>query len=199
MRFRELKLRKNPDCVVCGPNPTVTKLIDYEAVLRHPAGGGGTPASGVPEITVEDLKAMRDRGDDFVLVDVREPHEFAICALPGFGQDPARDPAGEPEPPVDRGRDRRPLQAAAAPGRAAARGGLPQGRNLAGGIDRWADRSTRRCRGTERHGQCDRRPTGRSVWTQFSPSSECSRPFSRIPSRPQGLLPGPVGRAYSAG
>nr|MDQ5873480.1 molybdopterin-synthase adenylyltransferase MoeB [Acidobacteriota bacterium] len=83
MRFRELKLRKNPDCAVCGPNPTVTKLIDYEEFcgIRQEERMAAS-ASAIPEITVQDLKAMRDRSDDFVLVDVREPHEFAICALP---------------------------------------------------------------------------------------------------------------------
>jgi molybdopterin/thiamine biosynthesis adenylyltransferase/rhodanese-related sulfurtransferase/molybdopterin converting factor small subunit len=80
MSFRELKLHKNPECVVCGPHPTVTKLIDYEAFCGVAQQTAAT--SGIPEIPVEELKAMRDRGDDFVLVDVREPHEVAICALP---------------------------------------------------------------------------------------------------------------------
>jgi molybdopterin/thiamine biosynthesis adenylyltransferase/rhodanese-related sulfurtransferase/molybdopterin converting factor small subunit len=80
MSFRELKLRKNPECVVCGPHPTVTKLIDYEAFCGVTQQTAAAP--GIPEIPVEELKAMRDRGDDFVLVDVREPHEVAICALP---------------------------------------------------------------------------------------------------------------------
>src|SRR5215510_6988950 len=69
MRFRELKLRKNPDCVVCGPHPTVTRLIDYEAfcgILPETAAA----APGIPEISVEELKTLRDRGTDFVLVDV---------------------------------------------------------------------------------------------------------------------------------
>src|SRR6266849_2089119 len=81
MSFRELKLRKNPDCVVCGPHPTVTKLVDYEAFcgVEPDAAGAGT---GVPEISVEELATLRDRREDFVLVDVREPHEFQICAFP---------------------------------------------------------------------------------------------------------------------
>ena len=80
---------------------------------------------------------MRDRGDDFVLVDVREPHEFAICALPGLGQDPARDAAPEPEQALDRGRDRRPLQdggpqregRAVPPGGGVPEGEQPRGRH----------------------------------------------------------------------
>src|ERR1700747_24208 len=68
MRFRELKLRKNPDCVVCGPNPQIPNLIDYEAFCGVVAEAA-TAASGVPEITVEELAQMRRRGDGFVLVD----------------------------------------------------------------------------------------------------------------------------------
>jgi adenylyltransferase/sulfurtransferase len=82
MKFRELKLRKNPDCVVCGTNPTVTKLIDYEEFcgLR----GQEKPVSnGVPEISVEELKQRLDAKEDFVLLDVREPHEYQICNLNG--------------------------------------------------------------------------------------------------------------------
>ncbi len=85
MRFRELKLRKNPDCVVCGPSPTVTKLIDYEAfcgIVPEAAAGAAVAAAAVPEITVEELKARRDRGAATVLVDVREPHEWAISQFP---------------------------------------------------------------------------------------------------------------------
>jgi sulfur-carrier protein adenylyltransferase/sulfurtransferase len=83
MKFRELKLRKNPDCVVCGTNPTVTKLIDYEEFcgLR----GQEKPVSNcVPEISVEELKQRMDAKEDFVLLDVREPHEYNICNLNGI-------------------------------------------------------------------------------------------------------------------
>ncbi|HKA38047.1 MAG TPA: molybdopterin-synthase adenylyltransferase MoeB, partial [Thermoanaerobaculia bacterium] len=74
MRFRELKLRKNPDCVLCGPNPTVTKLVDYEAFCG--IGPEAEVASnGVPEISVEEFRKLRESRDPFVLVDVREPHE----------------------------------------------------------------------------------------------------------------------------
>src|SRR5262247_1109782 len=77
MRFRELKLRKNPDCILCGANPTVKKLVDYEAFC-----GIGPEAevasSGVPEISVEEFRKLRESRNPFVLVDVREPHEFAI-------------------------------------------------------------------------------------------------------------------------
>jgi adenylyltransferase/sulfurtransferase len=91
MKFRELKLKKNPDCVVCGPHPTVTKLIDYEAFCGVAAGGTEAPQAGVPEISVEELAAMRERGQSPRILDVREPHEIAICALPGS----VRIPLGE--------------------------------------------------------------------------------------------------------
>ncbi|HEY9232335.1 MAG TPA: ubiquitin-like small modifier protein 1, partial [Blastocatellia bacterium] len=82
MKFRELKLRKNPDCPVCGVNPTITELIDYQEFC------GVTPHEEVSvgkefEITPLELKARMERGDDFVLIDVREPEEFAIARIPG--------------------------------------------------------------------------------------------------------------------
>jgi adenylyltransferase/sulfurtransferase len=89
MKFRELKLRKDPDCPVCGTHPTVTKLIDYEQFC------GVAPAAAAPEdsvlgdaennqeITVLELKARRDRGEDPFVLDVREPHEYDINRIPG--------------------------------------------------------------------------------------------------------------------
>ena len=82
MSFRELKLRKNPDCPVCGPNATIHELIDYEqfcGVTHQPEVSVGADF----EITPLELKAKMDRGDQFVLVDVREPEEYAICRIPG--------------------------------------------------------------------------------------------------------------------
>jgi adenylyltransferase/sulfurtransferase len=82
MKFRELKLRKNPECPVCGVNPTIHELIDYEqfcGVTHQPQVAVGEDF----EITPLELKAKMDRGDDFVLIDVREPEEYAICRIPG--------------------------------------------------------------------------------------------------------------------
>jgi adenylyltransferase/sulfurtransferase len=82
MEFRELKLRKNPDCPVCGTNPTIRELIDYEAFCGiSPA----MPAEGDAnlEITVEELKMKLDGGQDVFLLDVREPHEYEIANLGG--------------------------------------------------------------------------------------------------------------------
>ncbi|MBZ5643200.1 MAG: molybdopterin-synthase adenylyltransferase MoeB [Acidobacteriia bacterium] len=83
MRFRELKLRKNPECPVCGDHPTVTKLIDYEEFCG--IRGEETPAmtDGIPEITPKEMKARQDRGDDVFILDVREVHEYQICNLNG--------------------------------------------------------------------------------------------------------------------
>src|SRR5262245_5121822 len=85
MKFRELKLRKNPDCVVCGKHPTVTKLIDYEEFcgLRGQEKPVNTPTPSVPEITVEELKQKLDAKEDVFVLDVREPHEYKICNLNG--------------------------------------------------------------------------------------------------------------------
>ncbi len=89
MRFRELKIRKDPACPVCGPEPTVRALIDYEQFCGvAPAAPAASPAAApggsvVPEITVEELKARLDRGDRLSILDVREPHELQICRLDG--------------------------------------------------------------------------------------------------------------------
>src|ERR1700751_5422807 len=95
MSFRTLKLRKNPHCPVCGPNPTVTELIDYDqfcgiappsevgplevardkAVAEHPI------VDGIPQITVQELKRKLDAKEDVFVLDVREPHEYPIANL----------------------------------------------------------------------------------------------------------------------
>jgi adenylyltransferase/sulfurtransferase len=124
MRFRELKLRKDPDCPVCGTHPTVTALIDYEQFCGilppapEPAPGmnatnatngtnamTGTNGTSTPtEITAVELKQRLDRGDALKIVDVREPNEYQINRIPGsmlipLGDVPKRygelDPNGE--------------------------------------------------------------------------------------------------------
>src|SRR6266481_1986978 len=83
MKFRELKLRKDPECPVCGTHPTVTKLIDYQQFCGIPQHEPA-PAPGVAEGEIDpvEVKAKIDRGDRFVLIDVREPHEYQICNIP---------------------------------------------------------------------------------------------------------------------
>jgi sulfur-carrier protein adenylyltransferase/sulfurtransferase len=83
MRFRELKLRKNPECPVCGAHPTVTKLIDYAEFCGIRGEEAPAPQTTVPEIAPRELKARLDRGDDLFILDVREPHEYQICNLGG--------------------------------------------------------------------------------------------------------------------
>ena len=82
MKFRELKLRKDPNCPVCGENPSVKELIDYEEFCGlAPDQQAGPPK--LVEITAGELKRRLDRGDDLQVIDVREPHEYEIARLPG--------------------------------------------------------------------------------------------------------------------
>src|SRR5437763_4803779 len=83
MKFRELKLRKNPDCPVCGTHPTVTKLIDYNEFCGI-RGEEKQVSNGVPEIQVEELKRRLDAKEDLFVLDVREPHEYQICNIGGY-------------------------------------------------------------------------------------------------------------------
>ena len=146
MRFRELKVRRNPDCVICGPRPTVTKLIDYEAFC----GVGPTAPSGivpavhhVPELSVDELKAELDRGDKLVLVDVREPREWAISDL----SDSVKIPLGTlPQSLEKLSKDDEIVVYCRTGGRSGhavaflMEQGFEKVRNLAGGINRWAER-----------------------------------------------------------
>ena len=84
MRFRELKLRKNPECPVCGAHPTVTSLIDYAEFCGIRGEEAPALQTTVPEIAPRELKARLDRGDDLFILDVREPHEYQICNLGGY-------------------------------------------------------------------------------------------------------------------
>ena len=88
MKFRELKLQKDPDCPVCGTHPTVTTLIDYDQFCGvHPAAPepleSTTMQASPLDISAVDLKARLDRGDDLLVVDVREPQEYQINRIPG--------------------------------------------------------------------------------------------------------------------
>ncbi|MGN6522497.1 MAG: adenylyltransferase/sulfurtransferase MoeZ [Actinomycetes bacterium] len=86
MTYRDIKVRKDPECAICGTNPTVTELIDYEAFCGTISAEAADAARDAT-ISVKDLEQMlaeRERGErDFVLVDVREPHEFEIVRIPG--------------------------------------------------------------------------------------------------------------------
>jgi adenylyltransferase/sulfurtransferase len=84
MRFRELKLRRDPNCPACGDHPTVTKLIDYQQFCGIPQHEPA-PVAGSSEFEIDpvEVKAKLDRGDRFQFIDVREPHEYQICRIPG--------------------------------------------------------------------------------------------------------------------
>jgi molybdopterin/thiamine biosynthesis adenylyltransferase/rhodanese-related sulfurtransferase len=83
MRFRELKLKRNPDCPMCGDHRTITKLIDYEEFCGIRGEEAPAMTDGIPEITATELKRRQDRGEKLFILDVREPHEYQICNLNG--------------------------------------------------------------------------------------------------------------------
>jgi molybdopterin/thiamine biosynthesis adenylyltransferase/rhodanese-related sulfurtransferase len=83
MRFRELKLKRNPDCPMCGNHRTITKLIDYEEFCGIRGEEAPAMTDGIPEITATELKSRQDRGEKLFILDVREPHEYQICNLNG--------------------------------------------------------------------------------------------------------------------
>ena len=152
MRFRELKLRRDPDCPVCGDHPTVTELIDYDQFCGvAPAADAGTTGSGVPagedaahddEATVEQLQARIDRADGVFILDVREPQEFQICRIPGstlipLGDLPKRLPEleGRAEMIVHCKSGVRSAKAV----KLLREAGFTEAKNLRGGILRWID------------------------------------------------------------
>ena len=140
LRFRELELRKDPACPICGSNPTIRELIDYEAFC----GIGAEPTYAGPEITAEELRReMDEKGGDLVLVDVREPHEWEIAHIEGarlipLNQLPERlselDGHAEIVTHCHHGvRSMRALEILKG-------AGFGKVRSLAGGIDAWAER-----------------------------------------------------------
>ena len=110
MKFRELKLRKNPDCPVCGTYPTVKRLIDYQQFCGIvPEEKPAAMQNGIPQITPVELKRRIDAGEDVFVLDVREPHEYQIvnigAPLIPLGDLPNRLNELDPQ-----SRDRHPLQ-----------------------------------------------------------------------------------------
>ncbi len=81
MSFREMKLRKDPGCPICGENPTVTELIDYEEFCGIPQANAVAQENGVPVITVKELKQKMDAGEPINVLDVREPHEYEVANI----------------------------------------------------------------------------------------------------------------------
>ena len=134
MEFREMRLKKNDSCVVCGKNSTITSLIDYEAFCK----GKDEPVDF--EISVKDLQQRLAGGEKLILVDVREPFEFSIANLNGvlipLRSLPARTSELDPESEIivychTGSRSARAVEFLR-------QSGFPKARNLAGGIDAWS-------------------------------------------------------------
>lgn len=139
MRFRTLALRRDPSCPVCGDHPTITTPIDYEGFC-----GMSQPSSSpseIPTMTVHELKQLRDAGDDHFLLDVREPHEQAICRIDGAVLIPLGELEGRT---TELPRDRRILVHCKSGGRSARAVtrlrelGFADVWNISGGIIAWA-------------------------------------------------------------
>ncbi len=157
MNFRQLKLRKNPTCPACGTHE-IKQLIDYDQFcgLAPPASNGPLEVArdrdvsglsvvdGIPQITVQELKRKRDAGENFFLLDVREPHEYPIANLGAplipvgsLEQRLAEIPVGKETEIVVHCRSGARSQKAAVVLRNA---GFTHVENLAGGILEWADK-----------------------------------------------------------
>ena len=141
MKFRELKLRKNPDCPACGTHPTITKLIDYNEFCGI-RGEEKPVETGIPEMQVEELKRRLDAGEDLYVLDVREPHEYQICNIGGH-----LIPLGDLPKRVNELDSSREIVAHCRSGVRSAKAvgflqqaGFKKVHNLAGGILAWADR-----------------------------------------------------------
>src|SRR5271163_32138 len=141
MKFRELKLRKNPDCPACGTHRTITKLIDYNEFCGI-RGEEKPVEAGVPEMQVEELKRRLDAGDNLFVLDVREPHEYQICNISGH-----LIPLGDLPNRVHELDSSREIVAHCRSGVRSAKAvvflqqaGFKKVHNLAGGILAWADR-----------------------------------------------------------
>jgi adenylyltransferase/sulfurtransferase len=143
MRFRELKLQKNPECPVCGQNPTVTRLIDYQQFCGiAPETNQEKPLkNGIPQMSVQELKRRLDAGEDLLILDVREPYEYQIANIGGKLIPPNEVPQRLAE--IDRNREI--VVQCRSGGRSQriaeflAKQGYPNVKNLAGGILAWAD------------------------------------------------------------
>src|ERR1700676_2128979 len=143
MRFRELKLRKNPECPVCGAHPTVTQLIDYEQFcgIVPETPQEKNVKNGIPQMTVKELKRRIDAGENVQLIDVREPYEYQIAQIGGklIPQNDVPNRLGE----IDRNREVVVQCRSGARSQRIAeflkQAGYPNVSNLAGGILAWSD------------------------------------------------------------
>ena len=146
MEFRTVKVRRDPECPVCGDHPTVTSLVDYEQFCGIPQAAAKAAAPAEFETSVEALKARFNRHDDVWLLDVREPAEAEICRIPGatlipLGELPRRlnelpRGPGAPDIVVHCKMGARSARAA----QLLRDSGFSRVQNLAGGILAWIDR-----------------------------------------------------------
>ncbi|MBV9483173.1 MAG: molybdopterin-synthase adenylyltransferase MoeB [Acidobacteria bacterium] len=141
MNFRELKLRKNPDCPMCGTHRSITRLIDYNEFCGI-RGEEKAVDTGVAEVQVEELKRRLDAGEKIFVLDVREPHEYQICNIGGY-----LIPLGDLPKRVNELDSSREIVAHCRSGVRSAKAvnflrqvGFTKVSNLAGGILAWADR-----------------------------------------------------------
>jgi adenylyltransferase/sulfurtransferase len=142
MKFRELKLRKNPDCPVCGKNRTITQLIDYNQFCGIRGEEKPVGEAKMPEISVEELKRRQGAGEDIFVLDVREPHEYQICNLGGH-----LIPLNDLPKRVNELDSSREIVAHCKMGGRSAKAvdflrqaGFTKVKNLTGGINAWADK-----------------------------------------------------------
>ena len=143
MKFRELKLRRDPECPVCGDRPTVTQLIDYEQFCGiAPTSPASDDSTSGDDVTVEELKFFIDNNDGVFLLDVREPQEHQICSIPGsvlipLGELPNRisELGGHEDVVVHCKSGVRSAKAV----KILSDAGFKKVRNLSGGILRWID------------------------------------------------------------
>lgn len=141
MSFRQLKLKKNPDCPICGPHRTINELIDYNEFCG--IRGEEKPVDNqIPSISVEELKQRKDAGEDIFVLDVREPHEYQICNINGH-----LIPLNElPKRVNELDKNREIVAHCRSGGRSAQaveflrQAGFTKARNLMGGILAWANK-----------------------------------------------------------
>ncbi len=143
MKFRELKLRRDQNCPVCGDHPTVTKLIDYQEFCGVKPQMNEQPVSGSGVIEPTEVKQKLDRGDNFTLIDVREPHEYQIARIPGaklipLGELPKHLNELNPDAEIvmhckSGGRSQKAVDLLKA-------SGFSNVRNMTGGITAWSDK-----------------------------------------------------------
>ncbi len=141
MRFRELRVRRDPNCPVCGTSPTIRKLIDYDEFCGI-RGEEKPIETTVPEIEPEELKRRLDAGEDLFVLDVREPHEYQICNIGGY-----LIPLGDLPKRVNELDSSREIVAHCKSGVRSGKAveflqktGFRKARNLKGGILAWADK-----------------------------------------------------------